>query len=218
MSKVTFYGLPAWIGAIQSPTICDWWSSDPSQIGWDRSQLRTVDLAMTPSAAIAGRIRVSQIEVDDYTGSGGRTTIGPLWPSGNTIGACWISDNYLNASSAKAKPGAHAAAPAVTHEYMTIQYFDGEQQNRRFHGFQANLLQVNGGLSLVQVWNPGTGTSGAPPAGSWWLDLAAAADPNTPPLAANKPGAVFLDVNTVRQLTTFETKLPPFKGGFSLAA
>ena len=50
-----------------------------------------------------------------------------------------------------------------------MQYFDGEQQNRRFHGFQANLLQTQNHLSLVQLWHPGTGAGAAQPAGTWWL-------------------------------------------------
>lgn len=213
MSKVTFYGTPAWVGAIQGPTICEWWSSDPAQINWDRSLLNTVDLSMTPSAAIAGRIKVSEIQVDDFTSNGGRTTLGPMFPSGSSIGACWVSDTYLTKSGRKGR--AAAGGKGNHYEYMTIQYFD-EQDNRRFHGMHAKLLQVNSGLSLVQVWSPGTGATAAAPAGTWWLNLSADADPGTPPLALNVPGAVFLDVRTVRQLTTFETKLPPYHGAVAI--
>jgi hypothetical protein len=215
MSKVTFHGLPAWIGAVHSPTICEWWDRDPSQVNWDRSLLYTVNLSMTPSAAIAGHIEVSQIEVDDNTGSGGRTTIGPLWPSGTSIGACWLSDRYLDRLGDRARPVAPSGSHGHKHELMTIQYFEGEQQNRRFYGFQANLLQVQGHLSLVEIWNPGTGSGTAKPAGTWWLDLKADADPNTPPLTPSKPAALFLDASTVRNLTMFEPKLPPYKGGFA---
>jgi hypothetical protein len=216
MSKVTFYGTPAWVGAIQGPTICEWWSSDPAQLNWDRSLLNTVDLSMTPSAAIAGRIKVSQIDVDDYTGNGGRTTIGPVFPSGSQIGACWVSDKYLARSGGRARAATPSGGAGHIYEYMTIQYFDDEQDNRRFHGFHAKVLQVNGGISLVQVWSPGTGAGTAPPAGAWWLNLSSDADPNTPPLAVNVPGALFLELKTVRQLTTFDTKLPPYHGAFAI--
>ena len=216
MSKVTFYGTPAWVGAIQGPTVCQWWSSDPAQLNWDRALLNTVDLSKTPSAAIAGRITVSDIEVDDHTGNGGRTTIGPLFPSGSAIGACWVSDKYLVKSGGKAKAGMASGGAGNIYEYMTIQYFEDEQDNRRFHGFHAKVLQVNGGLSLVQVWSPGTGSGAALPAGTWWLNLASDADPNTPPLAVNAPGALFLELRTVRQLTTMETKLPPYHGAFAI--
>jgi hypothetical protein len=213
MTKVTFYGSPAWVGAIQSPTICEWWNSDPAQLNWDRTLLNMVDLSKTPSAAAAGRIKSSQIEVDDHVGNGGRTTLGPMFPNGTAIGACWISDNQIARSPSKVRP---TVANTNSHEYMTIHYFDNEQGNRRFHGFHANVLQVNGGLSLVQIWNPGTGNGGRAPAGTWWLDLAACAEPSTPPLSPGKPGALFLEIEMVRQLTTMEVKLPRSQGTVAL--
>lgn len=207
MSKVRFYGLPAWVGAIHGSTVCDWWDHDPSQLGWDRTLLRQVDLARTPSAAIAGQIAVSQIEVDDHSARGGRTTIGPLWPGGATIGACWVSDSYLTSHG----------LTAPSHEFQLVQYFDGEQQNRRFQGFQANVLQTQSNLSLVQLWHPGTGAGTAPPAGAWWLDLVADADPNTPPPPPNQPAPLYLDTRTASGLVTFGPKLPPFQGSLELA-
>lgn len=215
MSKVTFYGLPAWVGAIHGPTICEWWDRDPNQLGWDRTLLHRVDLAKTSSAALAGHIAVSEVEVDDHTSNGGRTTIGPLWPGGNAIGACWVSDGYL-AKNGLTPPGAPPGHSGHDHEFTVVQYFDGEQQNRRFHGFQANLLQQQNNLSLVQLWHPGTGAGPANPAGAWWLDLKADADPNAPPLAANQPAPLYLDTQAARRLVVFDPKTPPFKGSFAL--
>lgn len=206
MSKVTFYGLPAWVGAIHGATACEWWDRDPGQVGWNRSLLRQIDLARSASAVLAGRIPVSQVEVDDHISAGGRTTIGPLWPGGNTIGACWVSDGYL-ARNALAAPG---------DELRVVHYFDGEHQNRRFHGFQARVLKTQGPLSLVQLWHPGT-TGATTPAGTWWLDLAADADPGGPVPGASQTGPLYLDTRAASQLVTFEPKLPPFRGGFALA-
>ena len=216
MTKVTFYGSPAWVGGIQSPTVCEWWNNDPAQLNWDRALLYTVDLSMTPSAATAGRIKPSQIDVDDHVTNGGRTTIGPMWPSGTSVGACFVSDGYIARCAHKGKSGVPAAMNGSNYEYTTIQYFDGEQHNRRFHGFHANVLQTNGGLSLVQIWNPGTGTGGGAPAGTWWLDLGVTTDPNSTPLSQGKPGALYLDVATTRQLTTFDGKLPKGQGASPL--
>ena len=207
MSKVTFYGLPAWVGAIHGPTICEWWDRDPSQLDWDRTRLHRVDLAKTSSAALAGHIAISDVEVDDHTSSGGRTTIGPLWPGGDPIGACWVSEGYLTRNG---------LTPS-SHEFQLVQYFDGEQQNRRFYGFQANMLQQQSNLSLVQLWNPGTGATGAPPAGAWWLDLDTHADPSAPALAPNQPAPLYLDTQMARRLVTLDPKVPPFRGGFALA-
>ncbi|HEX8107586.1 MAG TPA: hypothetical protein VF516_07640, partial [Kofleriaceae bacterium] len=196
MSKVTFYGLPAWVGAIHGPTVCDWWNHDPGQQQWDRSLLHRVDLAKTPSAALAGQIPVSQVEADDHATKGGRTTIGPLFPGGTMIGALWVSESYLAANQLTA-PG---------HEFQLIQYFDGEQQNRRFYGFQASVLQTQNHLSLVQLWHPGTGAGTAPPAGTWWLDLGASADPSAPPPSPGQAAPLYLDSKAASQLVTIGPK------------
>jgi hypothetical protein len=205
MSKVTFYGLPAWVGAIHGPTICEWWDRDPDQLGWDRTLLHRVDLAKTSSAALAGHIALSEVEIDDHTSSGGRTTIGPLWPGGSAIGACWVSEGYL---------ASHGLTPP-SHEFQLVQYFGGEHQNRRFCGFQANVLQQQSHLSLVQLWHPGTGMGGAAPAGTWWIDLGTDADPDAPPLAPNQPAPLYLDPRAASRLVMFDPKIPPFKGSFA---
>ncbi|HEX3763244.1 MAG TPA: hypothetical protein VHW23_31335 [Kofleriaceae bacterium] len=202
MSKVTFYGLPAWVGAIHGPTACEWWDHDPAQLSWDRSRLHPLDLAKTVSAALAGQISVAQVEVDDHATKGGRTTIGPRWPGGATIGAVWVSESYLQANQ----------LTAPSHEFQLIQYFDGEQQNRRFYGFQASVLQTQNQLSLVQLWHPGTGATAAPPAGTWWLDLSASADPSTPPPGAGQPAPLYLDAKAASQLVTVDPKIPTYVG------
>jgi hypothetical protein len=214
MSKVTFHGLPAWVGAIHGSTVCDWWSTDPAKSNWDRSLLNTIDLALTPSAATAGRIQVAQIEVDDFTANGGHTTIGPMWPGGAMIGGCWVSDHYLTKLGGKLTTAVRSASfPGHDYEWIAVQYFDGEQQNRRFHGVHANVVQTQGPLSLVELWNPGTGAT-PKPAGRWWLDLTAGADHTTAPaLAPNQPGALFLDPITISHTTLIDPKIPPFRGG-----
>jgi len=217
MSKVTFHGLPAWVGAIHSPTVCDWWSDDPAQMRWDRTLMNTIDLAMTPAAATAGRIKPAQIEADDFTGHGGRTTIGPLFPGGTSIGACWVSDHYLTKLGGKLRPGVRPGVSGHDYEWTFVQYFDGEQHNRRFYGFHANLVDTQNHLSLVQLWNPGTGAGSAKPAGAWWLDLAADTDPSAPPLTKNKPAPVMLDKDKIAHLNILEPKAPPFKGSFAFA-
>jgi hypothetical protein len=215
MTRVRFYGLPAWVGTIQGPTSCKWWNRDPAQINFDPTQQLTVDVAKTPAMALAGTIQASEIDVDDHTTSGGRTTIGPLWPSGAMIGASWVSDSYLS------RCGIAASTPeggdGHDYEYQMIHYFDGEQNNRRFYGFHAKLLQVQGNLSLIEIWNPGTGAGAGGSAGSWWLDLAAEADPGTPSLVLNQPAALFLTATAVGQTGLTGPKLPPYFGSFALA-
>lgn len=202
MSKVTFYGLPAWVGAIHGPTVCEWWDHDPAERQWDRSHLHRIDLAKTVSAALAGQIPVAQVEADDHTTRRGRTTIGPRFPGGAMIGAIWVSESYLTANGLTA-PG---------HEFQLVQYFDGEQENRRFYGFQASVLETQNHLSLVQLWHPGTGASTAPPAGTWWLDLSAHADPSAPSPGSGQAAPLYLDSKAASQLVTTEPKIPAASG------
>ena len=216
MSKVTFYGLPAWVGAIHGSTVCEWWDHDPAQLSWDRSLLHRVDLSKTASAALTGRIPVAEVEVDDHTSHGGRTTIGPRWPGGAMVGACWVSEGYL-ARNNLVPPGARPGPGGHGHEFTVVQYFDGEQGNRRFYGFQANLLQQQNKLSLVQLWHPGTGAGPSNPAGTFWLDLGADADPTASSLSPNQPAPLYLDAKTAGNLAMFEPKIPPYSGSFSFA-
>ncbi|TMQ27879.1 MAG: hypothetical protein E6J90_01485 [Deltaproteobacteria bacterium] len=213
MTKVTFYGLPAWVGAIHGPTVCEWWDRDPSQLSWDRTQLHQLDLSKTPSAALAGRIPVADVEVDDHRTNGGRTTLGPRWPGGAMVGACWVSEGYLTRNGLT-PPGARPGPGGHGHEFTFVQYFDGEQGNRRFYGMQANLLQQQHNLSLVQIWHPGTGAGAAHPAGTFWLDLNSDADPSTSPLSPNQPAPLYLDASAASNLAMIDPKLPPYSGSF----
>jgi hypothetical protein len=125
------------------------------------------------------------------------------------IGAIWVSESYLAANG----------LTTPSHEFQLVQYFDGEQQNRRFYGFQASVLQTQAHLSQVQLWQPGTGASTAPPAGTWWLDLGAHADPTTPPPSVGQPAPLYLDSKAALQLGgTTDPKLPPFVGTFPFPA
>lgn len=215
MTKVTFHGLPAWVGAIHGPTTCEWWSGDPVQLRWDRAQLMRLDLARTPSAAVAGRIKPAEIECDDGPAAGGRTTIGPLFPGGMMVGTCWVAHGYVQRQAGKLAAGVPPGVGGHDYEWTIVQYFDGEQGNRRFYGFHANVLQCQNHLSLVELWHPGTGTTGAKPAGTWWLDLAADADPTAPPLVQGRPGPLFLDRGMVGHMTLIEPKSPPYRGTFA---
>ena len=218
MTRLVFYGFPAWVGTISSPTSCKWWACDPNQASWDPLAMITTDLSRTPAAAIAGRIPSSAVEVDDPPGQGGRTTIGPLWPGAAAIGACWIRDTVWKALDPKHRPPFPPPdASGHDYEYMTVQYLDGEQGNRRFHGFHGRATSAKGHLTLVELWHPGTGVANPKPAGSWWLDLGAVADPNGPQLdpATNPTGAIYLEQTSVRSIALFEPKLPRLVGAFA---
>jgi hypothetical protein len=200
-----------------SATHCGWWGDDPAQVNWDPLAQVATNLSRTPAAAIAGKIKSSEVEVDDFTAHGGRNTIGPVWPGAAVIGACWLRNTVWEALDPKYRPAFPAPkASGHPYEYTTVQYLDGEQDNRRFYGFHAKAISTKANLTLVELWNPGTGIANPKPAGSWWLDLAAVSDPNGPHIEPVKQpeGALFLEPKTVQSLNLFEPKLPKLVGTF----
>lgn len=221
MARTVFFGFGAFVGAIKGPTQIEWWADDPAMSGFAATALIPVDLARNPSAARAGTIAVGAIEVDDHRVDGGLTTVGPRFPLGATVGALWLSQSYYVSLGGRQPPRhpAAAAGDAYDHELTAVQCW-GELGDRKFLGFHAKIVSTNGGLALVEIWHGGTGKRGGPPAGRWWLDLAAvalpfdAADPAATQIALRGPaeGALFLDATTTGQIHLLGPKRPPSSG------
>lgn len=216
MSRTTFFGFGAFVGSIRGLTECAWWDDDPVAVyGFSQPALVPVDLAKNPSAARAETIGWDEIQVDDHQQDGGRTTIGPMFPTGGVIGACWLDEQYWESLPNK-PPRQPASAPddAYDYELTTYQYYDDEQGNRRFYGYHARVTSVNGPLSEVEIWNPGTGKVGQP-VGTWWLDLRNDALPvgvGTTIGPVGSTGALFLQSVTASTIALREPKKPPLWG------
>ena len=219
MGKTTFYGFGAYVGSVTGLTQCAWWDDDPGRTyQWAQSALVAVDLAMNPSAMRAGKISEKDIQVDDHRQDGGLTTIGPMFPTGATIGQCWLSEQFYATRGFK-PPRQPASAPNDGHDYESTchLYWGGELGDRRFYGFHGRVLQVNGPLSQVEIWAGGTGKiPGRKPQGTWWLDLAAVAHPvasdATQIAAAGSAGPLFLDSATTLSLMLAAAKKPAIFG------
>jgi hypothetical protein len=198
MTKIVFHAFSAFVGSVTGRTTCACWPDDPSSgaSNWSPAALVSVDLANTP--------KNGKTDVDDHTTNGGLTTIGPMFPGGQMMGACWLSETFI-AGLPGNKPG--KPAHAHDHELRAIVYLnDPQMKNRRFQGFHAKILGKAAGtgaqvLTRVQLWNAGTGKAGGPPAGIWWLDLDAIAHPIAPdatqigPNTAQTDGALYLDTD-----------------------
>ncbi len=197
--------------------MCAWWDDDPVVIHrFAQASLVPVDLAKNLSAARAGTIAYADMQCDDHAQDGGLTTIGPMFPTGSVIGACWLTAEYYATLSNK-PPRQPASAPndAYDYELTSYQYYGGELGDRRFYGFHANIVGTNGGLSSVEIWDAGTGKiANRAPAGTWWLDLAQVALPAAggTTVTANAPGALFLDAATAKSLPLRGPKRPPDQG------
>jgi len=215
MSRTTFYGFGAYVGSLRGLSECAWWDDDPVlTYKFAQAALVPSDLSMNPSAVRAGKIGIKEIQVDDHRQDGGLTTIGPLFPTGATIGQIWLSQQYYESLPNK-PPRQPASGPDDGYDYESTCYlfWDGEQGDRRFYGFHAHIAQVKGPLSQVEIWEGGTGKiRGRGPQGTWWLDLAAVALPPGPDGSeisqAGETGALFLDTTATRSLTLRGPKKP----------
>jgi len=212
MSSMMFYGFAAWVGSMTSPTRCNWWPDDPNNFPtpWDPTKLIPTDLGMTLTKSVPP----ASAQVDD-----GMTTIGPWWPQGATVGALFLAKPYYDGLAAGIKParippkgGGH------DYEYSSVVYYAGENGNRRFNGLYARVAAISGTLTQLQIWNPGTGNTAAPAAGTWWIDLRASTDPASSAINATSPvnttGSIYIDTGTLATINIQQPKIPPYKGTF----
>jgi hypothetical protein len=219
MGRTTFYGFGAFVGSITGLTRCAFWDDDPVKIyKFAPGSMVAVDLAKNVSAARAGTIPWQDVQCDDHRQDGGLTQIGPMFPTGTMIGACWLSETYYQTLAFK-PPRQPQSAPndAYDYELTAYQYWGGELGDRKFLGFHAKVLATAGALTQVEIWQGGMGKIGGPSAGVWWLDLAQVALPagaGTTVSAAG--GALFLDTTTAKSLALFGPKRPPSLGGDQL--
>jgi hypothetical protein len=218
MTRLVFYGFGAYVTHTTGPTTCSWFPDDPNKLNWDPHQLITVDLAKCPSRAKAAGLAATTIEVDDSPQNGGLTKLGPVFPGGVMIGACWLERHFWAGLAARGVAQPQRLTPAdQCHDYELTALYDWDTTGKRYGGFHAEIVSTAGTLALCTIWHPGTArVANQPPAGTWWLDLAAVADPVSNGFTAvskkGDVGALFLEVAAVKQVALFDTKKPPVAG------
>jgi hypothetical protein len=213
MTRTVFYGFGAYVGTINAQRQCAWWPDDPNALNWTNSLLVPTDFSKTPSAARQGAIPVSDIIVDDDILAGGLTELGPLFPLGRPVAACWLRDTFWDQLGAN-KPPRLPNNDWYDYELTSVQYWDGELDNRRFFGFHGEILGVHATLSQLKLWHPGWAKGPSPRvAAVAWLDLSQVTDPNFTTLHdQGDRGAVFIDRDTVQSLSVSRPKLPTGAG------
>lgn len=218
-SRTISYGFGAWVGTQTGLTTCGWWPKDPATLNppFDNSKLINSDLAKNLQAVRNGQITTGQIQVDDAPVNGGETKIGPTFPNGSLINACWLEKGDYDAlAAAKKPPRVPADMQCREYELATVWYWSGALANRRFWGFYAEITAEQGTSALVSVWPAGKSQEpGQGAAGSWWLNLPNVAHPIEAGftqigtgLQNPKQGALFIDAPTRLNLGLSGPKLP----------
>lgn len=196
------------LGRIDGETRCAFWAEEPIDHGFDPARLIAVDLALTPKAALAGRIGWDDVQVDDcFTGPTGQvsgTTLGPRWPELQVCGVVWLEQRFVTRLPAELRP---ACPPKELHgrayEFTSALYpphVDDARAGRRYAGHHAEILEERGTLARVAVWPPGTSARAHATPFKLWIDLASAEQCDAGPEslteigagAAPKAGALFL--------------------------
>lgn len=216
MSRYVFHCVGAYVGSLHGETDCRFWADAPAKLRWDHNAMVAIDLARSPTAARLGRIAPTDVDVDDHEIYGGMTKIGPLFPDGKTIGACWLTEEAWRRSTNRAFDADPECEP---YELTQVVYWAGALASRRFQGFRAVITSEQGSRALVTLWHAGTSrTPNAQPAGTWWIDLDTEAMPIEPGFtevgvgAAVKTGALFLDLRQASTIQLYGPKRPPGAG------
>ena len=180
--RCVFVGTGGFLGRIDGETRCAFWADEPVDHGFDPQRLITVDLARTPSAAVAGEIDWEEVEVDDcFSGPNGHvggTTLGPRWPELRLEGAVYLERGFLEALPDALRP----ACPPVgltgrVCEYMTAVYWphrEDPRAGRRYAGHYAEVLEERGTLARVAVYPRGSSERAHARPLTMWIDLASA--------------------------------------------
>jgi len=209
MTRSTFYGFNAYVGVISGQHECSWWPDDPVNYKFDPAFQIPIDLGKTPEAARQGKIKIDEILVDDFFGFklGGRTTIGPDFPLGKTVGCCALEASYYDSLKPSIKPGRIPPGfQCRDYELTSYYYWDGPLAHRRFYGYHAEIKTTTKTHALVSIYPAGRSlVPHVAPVGTYWLDLNRSAHPIDKDcteigIGANDPrvGALYLDANTTR--------------------
>ncbi|MDX2092544.1 MAG: hypothetical protein SFX73_32065 [Kofleriaceae bacterium] len=213
MTRTVFYGFGSFVGTIAGQTMCSWWPDDPVALNWASNLLIPIDLSKNPTAARSGTIPITDIVVDDDVTAGGLTEVGPRFPLGRSVGACWVTDVFWNALGPN-KPPRQYGNRFYDYELTSVQYWNGELGDRRFFGVHAKIMNKQGALSRVKIWQPGFAKPpGAQVANVAWLDFSQVADPNFTTIQNDgDEGALFIDRDTATALAVRRPKVPQYLG------
>lgn len=213
--RSVFLGTGAFLGRIEGETRLAFWADEPSSHGFDPELLISLDLSMSPNAAIEGRISWDAVQVDDcYTATGGNlggTTLGPRWPEIPLYGAVHLERRFREALPAAIRPSCPPRGiGGRDYEHTTVLYWphtDDPRAGKRYAGHHAEIVEERGSVVRVRAYPPGASDSPFAKPLTMWLDLSASDQCDAGPESMTtiragdgpKVGALFLISGTVNE-------------------
>lgn len=199
VGRCVFSATAAYLGRIDSATRVAFWADDPQRVDFDPARLIAVDLARAPSAAMAGKIPWTAVEVDDcMTGPAGElagTTIGPRWPEIQIAGVALLEAGFVARLPDILRPACPPRGEGGrVYEYMTALYWPDTGDPRagiRYSGHHAEIIECRGSLAYLKVYATGTSEAGDAAPTEMWIDLESPKQCDAGPLQLTtlRPGA-----------------------------
>lgn len=194
--RSVFVSTPGFLGRITGATRCSFWVDEPIDHDFDASRLIEIDLARTPSAALAGSIRWDEVQVDDCypapTGGLIGTTIGPAWPELQLAGLVGLEQTFRDALPELLRPpcpprGIHGR----DYEFQSVVYWPGTDDPRagkRYAGHHGKIVSTRGTVARVAIYPPTTSDRADARPVMMWIDLASPAECDAGPHGLTRLG------------------------------
>ncbi len=178
--RSTFIATGAFVGSIDGDSRCSFWADEPTDHGFDKKLLISVDLSRTPSAAAAGEIGWEEVEVDDCmlspSGEPSGTTLGPRWPELQLVGAVNLEMNLWKRLPEERRPACPTpGAQGRDYEFMSVVYWpetDDPRAGMRYMGHHGEILEEQGTLARIAIYPPGASLCPSVQPMAMWIDLA----------------------------------------------
>ncbi|HWU86747.1 MAG TPA: hypothetical protein VN253_05715 [Kofleriaceae bacterium] len=212
MSEIVFYGVPAFVGRVETLQVVYIWCDDPSRAPYsapDPSRLIRIDFAksLTPDNWTA--------ELDAHRIDGGLTNIGPDIPFGSLQGAIYCVKSKWD--ECMDKGGWKPSVGEMECQYQCLARLADGPSIERFHGFRAKVVRAaSSRVVLLDIYKAGDPET---PQRQMWVDLYDDAsclspeggyttiDPATP-----NSRAIFFSSKFIKSVGLTIPKLPPGYG------
>jgi hypothetical protein len=187
-AQLVMYGVDSYVSSVSGTYACQFWVSPTD---FNPANLIGVDLAKNPST-VAPSSWATGVDIDIAT-TGGYTTIGPTWNTGNHTGGAYISQAIWNAFPSGR--GHWPPSPDALYQYTAVLRADDAANVTRYHGFKVKVIGAPFG-TIVHVGFIPTGSATLPVgATTRWIDLADA-------WTCDPPGGGFTTVAATSPINT----------------
>jgi hypothetical protein len=213
-SQLVFVGCPAFVGRVRSETECDFYVSRS-----DFTESNAVAIDLRNNVQDASSWDDVEVDANITADPPGLTSLGPAFHGGSHKGVVYLEITAFQRLRNDGKLAAWPPSEDELYQYQNVVRRNGTGTLKRFHGFAAQVLEVNGTVARVAVY----GVGASDPQRILWVDLGdpSVCDPPSAQLTTITPtvgsrGALFLSWEAINNESIRLPKLPPGEGAGTL--